>query len=112
MIGNGVVLDPAILIQELDGLEKQGISTDSLLISGRAQVIMPYHRRLDELEEERLGDLKIGTTRRGIGPAYMDKMARSGFGCPTWLTRKFAEKLNTVLEEKNRALIHLYGARL
>ncbi len=111
VIGNGVVLDPAILIQELDDLEKQGISTESLLISGRAQVIMPYHRRLDELEEERLGDQKIGTTRRGIGPAYMDKMARVGIRMSDLVDPEiFAEKLTAILKEKNRALTLLYGA--
>jgi len=112
VIGNGVVVDPAILIQELDDLEEKGIRTDFLLISGRAQVIMPYHRRLDELEEDRRGDNKIGTTRRGIGPAYLDKIARVGIRVSDLIDPEiFKEKLATVLEEKNRLLMRLYDAQ-
>lgn len=110
-IGNGVVVDPAVLIEELDSLEKRGINTSLLLISGRAQVIMPYHSRIDELEEERRGEYKIGTTRRGIGPAYMDKVGRVGIRVADLIDPDlFASKLALALEEKNDILIHLYNA--
>src|SRR5665647_3831057 len=76
VIGNGVVIDPKVLLEELGYLEKRGIKTGKLLISSNAQVIMPYHWVLDGLEEEARGEHKIGTTKRGIGPAYMDKASR------------------------------------
>lgn len=111
VIGNGVVIDPAVLVKELDYLEKQGIKTDSLKISLRAHLIMPYHIRLDELEEERKGVNKIGTTRRGIGPAYMDKAARVGIRLVDLLdAEEFAVRLKRNLEEKNRLLNKVYDA--
>ncbi|MDH7478842.1 MAG: adenylosuccinate synthetase, partial [Syntrophomonadaceae bacterium] len=109
IIANGVVLDPAVLIREIENLSQRGVSTDNLLISSRAQVLMPYHQRIDELEEERRGDYKIGTTKRGIGPAYMDKISRTGIRVADLLDRGFfSQKLKRVLEEKNRLLTEFY----
>ncbi|MGQ9532112.1 MAG: adenylosuccinate synthase [Desulfotomaculales bacterium] len=110
LIGNGVVIDPAVLVRELDMLAEQGIRTDNLRISPRAHVIMPYHRRLDEAEEDRRGNSRIGTTRRGIGPAYMDKAARSGIRVVDLLdTEEFAARLRDNIAEKNRVLTQIYG---
>lgn len=111
VIGNGVVIDPGVLIKELDYLESQGISTANLRISGRAHVIMPYHRRLDEVEEERRGANKIGTTKRGIGPAYMDKAARIGIRMVDLMdAEEFKEKLARNLVEKNHLLSRVFDA--
>lgn len=110
LIGNGVVIDPAVLVRELDMLAEQGISTGNLRISPRAHVIMPYHRRLDEAEEDRRGDSRIGTTRRGIGPAYMDKAARSGIRVVDLLdAEEFAARLRDNIAEKNKVLSQIYG---
>lgn len=109
IIANGVVLDPAVLIQEIENLRQRGVSTDNLLISSRAQVLMPYHQRIDELEEERRGNYKIGTTKRGIGPAYMDKISRTGIRVADLLDKEFfSQKLKRVLGEKNRLLTEFY----
>lgn len=78
VIGNGMVLNPAALIEEINYIHENGFSTRNLKISDRAHVIMPYHLVLDGLEEESKGENKIGTTRKGIGPCYMDKAARNG----------------------------------
>jgi len=111
VIGNGVVIDPEVLIRELDYLAAQGIATDKLKISLRAHLIMPYHIRLDELEEERKGANKIGTTRRGIGPAYMDKAARVGIRIVDLLDEEeFAAIVKRNLEEKNYLLKQVYNA--
>ncbi len=110
IIGNGVVIDPAVLIKELDYLESQGICTDNLKISLRAHLVMPYHMRLDELEEESKGSNKIGTTKRGIGPAYMDKTARVGIRIIDLLDEEeFAGRLKKNLEEKNRLFKQVYN---
>ncbi|MEM3485143.1 MAG: adenylosuccinate synthase, partial [Candidatus Methanomethyliaceae archaeon] len=110
LIGNGVVIDPAVLVRELDMLAEQGISTGNLRISPRAHLIMPYHRRLDEAEEDRRGDSRIGTTRRGIGPAYMDKAARSGIRVVDLLDpEEFAARLRDNIAEKNKVLSQIYG---
>ena len=77
IIGNGVVIDPKVLIEEINNLEDEGISTSNLYISDKAHIIMPYHIKMDELQEE-LRNNKIGTTKRGIGPAYCDKFERCG----------------------------------
>lgn len=109
VIGNGVVVDPEVLVKELAYLENRGISTENLKISLRAHLIMPYHIRLDELEEERKGANKIGTTRRGIGPAYMDKAARVGIRLVDLLDEEeFAERLKRNLAEKNRLFNRVY----
>lgn len=111
IIGNGVVIDPAVLIQELNYLAGRGVSTDSLRISPRAHVIMPYHKKLDEVIEESKGANKIGTTRRGIGPAYMDKAARMGIRIVDLMDKDdFAEILELNLKEKNHLLARVYEA--
>ena len=109
VIGNGVVVDPRVLIQEMSELEAQGIDCSGLKISGNAHVIMPYHRDLDGANEKRLGNNKIGTTKRGIGPAYQDKAARIGIRIQDLLDEKiFREKLETALAIKNPEL-QFYG---
>jgi len=110
VIGNGVVIDPKVLIAELKYLHEQGFTTDNLRISERAHVIMPYHIRIDELEEDRKGANKIGTTKKGIGPAYMDKVARTGIRIVDLLDEEvFSEKLERNLAEKNQLLERVYG---
>ncbi len=110
LIGNGVVIDPKALLDEIDYLEKNDIATDHLRISDRAHVIMPYHKILDQLSEENLGDKKIGTTKKGIGPAYMDKTERSGIRITDLMNdNKFAEKLKSNLVEKNKILTLIYN---
>lgn len=110
VIGNGVVLDPLSLIKELDGLIARGVSVDNLRISNRAQVILPYHILLDELEEDARGDDKIGTTKRGIGPCYVDKAARSGIRVGDFIDDEtFKVKLKQNLDEKNRLFKALYN---
>ncbi len=109
VIGNGMVVDPKALVTELKYLHDRNVSTDNLRISNRAHVILPYHIKLDEVEEERRGANKIGTTKKGIGPAYMDKAARIGIRIADLLDREvFEEKLARVLEEKNRLLERFY----
>ncbi|PTE92641.1 adenylosuccinate synthase, partial [Staphylococcus cohnii] len=99
--GNGVVVDPVALLKELDGLNERGISTDNLRISNRAQVILPYHLKQDEYEEERRGDNKIGTTKKGIGPAYVDKAQRIGIRVADLLDKAtFETRLKENLEHK------------
>lgn len=101
VIGNGVVVDPVALLKELDGLNERGISTDNLRISNRAQVILPYHLKQDEYEEERRGDNKIGTTKKGIGPAYVDKAQRIGIRVADLLDKAtFETRLKENLEHK------------
>jgi adenylosuccinate synthase len=105
VVGAGCVVDPGLLVDELDGLEARGISTDGLRISGNAHLIMPWHVALDSASERRLGKLQIGTTRRGIGPAYADKAARLGIRVQDVLDPKILrEKIETALAEKNRLL--------
>ncbi|KIL42867.1 adenylosuccinate synthetase [Jeotgalibacillus alimentarius] len=109
VIGNGMVVDPKALVQELKYLHDRGVSTDNLRISNRAHVILPYHLKLDEVEEERKGANKIGTTKKGIGPAYMDKAARAGIRIADLLDKEtFEEKLENNLVEKNRMLERFY----
>ena len=111
IIGSGVVIDPEVLITELKSLEDRGVSTANLKISQRAHVIFPYHRRLDQVEEERKGDKKIGTTNRGIGPAYMDKSARSGIRMVDLIDdEEFKAILEMNLEVKNHLLSAVYGS--
>jgi adenylosuccinate synthase len=104
IIGNGVVVDPAVLLEEIDNLQSRGIhiAADRLLISERAHLIMPYHKSVDHAWEQFKGDKKIGTTGRGIGPAYEDKATRRGIRFVDLLDPKvFAEKVKTLLDEKN-----------
>ncbi|MFC4619679.1 adenylosuccinate synthase [Camelliibacillus cellulosilyticus] len=109
VIGNGMVVNPKSLVEELDYLHDHGVSANNLRISNRAHVILPYHIQLDCLEEERKGDGKIGTTKKGIGPAYMDKAARVGIRIADLLEADtFKEKLARNLEEKNRLFEKVY----
>ncbi|TYO96441.1 adenylosuccinate synthase [Desulfallas thermosapovorans] len=111
LIGNGVVIDPGVLLSELDTLEKQGVSTANLRISPRAHVIFPYHKSIDMVEEESKGSRKIGTTCRGIGPTYTDKASRVGLRMTELIDpEELAEKLRYTLESKNNILSRLYGA--
>src|SRR5215211_8698172 len=105
VVGAGCVVDPGLLVEELDGLEARGISTDGLRISGNAHLIMPWHVAIDSASERRLGNLQIGTTKRGIGPAYADKAARLGIRVQDVLDPKILrQKFETALAEKNRLL--------
>jgi len=111
MIGNGVVIDPSVLIEEIQKLETNGIpvSGKKLIISLRAHVIMPYHKALDIARESRKGKSKIGTTGRGIGPCYEDKVARNGIRMEDLLDKNvLLEKLKIILEEKNFLFEHYY----
>jgi adenylosuccinate synthase len=109
VIGNGVVIDPKVLLEEMDSLEADGISTHRLLVSCNAHLIMPYHRDLDGAAERRLGDQEIGTTRRGIGPAYMDKASRLGIRVQDLTDEHILrKKIAAALVEKNDLLEKLY----
>jgi adenylosuccinate synthase len=111
VIGNGMVIDPAALIEEIRYIEENGFSTENLRISNRAHLIMPYHIRQDALEEEGKGANKIGTTLKGIGPCYMDKAARNGIRMADLLDPAvFEEKLRRMVESKNRLFGQVYGA--
>jgi len=109
IVGNGVVIDPAVLLEEIDELKKRGVEVDRLFISDRAHLIMPYHTLLDGLEEESRGGGALGTTRKGIGPCYMDKAARLGIRTGDLLEKEaFYERLRFVLDLKNRILTRVY----
>ncbi|MDF2651096.1 MAG: purA [Paenibacillus sp.] len=111
VIGNGVVVDPKALVQEIEYLHSHKVSTDNLRISNRAHVIMPYHIKLDSVEEDAKGTNKIGTTRRGIGPAYTDKFARVGIRIADLMDpEEFERKLRRNLKDKNRVLEKVYVA--
>ena len=110
IIGNGVVINPAVLIDEMDQLSERGVDTTGLFISDRAHLIMPYHILLDGLEEEARGGKAIGTTRKGIGPVYADKAARLGIRAGDLLDKEvFLERLRLVLDYKNIILTKIYG---
>lgn len=110
VIGNGVVINPKVLLGELNNLEKSGIDTSNLKISNRAHVIMPYHVMQDTYEEEAKGNLKVGTTKNGIGPTYMDKASRIGIRvCDLIDPETFAEKLRFSLKSKNALFTKVYG---
>jgi adenylosuccinate synthase len=105
VIGNGVVVDPKVLLEEIEGLRRAGISTSKLRISANAHLIMPYHILLDTADELKLGKLSIGTTRRGIGPAYADKALRLGIRVQDLLDEKILrKKIMAALESKQQAL--------
>lgn len=109
VIGNGMVIDPKALVEELAYLHERNVDTSNLRISNRAHVILPYHIKLDVVEEERKGANKIGTTKKGIGPAYMDKAARIGIRIADLLEKDtFKLKVETVLKEKNRLFEKYY----
>ena len=108
VIGNGVVIDPEILIKEIDDLTSRGF-VPKLLISDRANIIMPYHKMLDGVEEKELGDKKIGTTKRGIGPCYSDKIARKGIRAIDLINRNIlSKKLDEILPIKQK-IFDAYG---
>ena len=110
VIGSGCVVDLGFLKKELKMLNEKNISTEKLALSANAHVIMPYHKILDELIEESLGDKKIGTTKKGIGPCYADKIQRYGIRVQDLLDDSvFAEKLNSNLNEKNNLLTKIYN---
>ncbi|APU17865.1 MULTISPECIES: adenylosuccinate synthase [Actinoalloteichus] len=112
VIGNGVVIDPAVLLEELAGLEGRGVDTSKLLISADAHLIMPYHVAIDRVTERYLGKAKIGTTGRGIGPAYQDKVARVGVRVQDLLDEKILrQKVEAALEFKNQVLVKVYNRR-
>lgn len=111
MIGNGVVVDPRVLCDEIDTLTKRGCSAANLRLSMNAHLIMPYHLLLDAAHETQLGKRKIGTTRRGIGPAYTDKAARLGIRVQDLLDKKILrQKLDTAIHEKNDLLEKVYNS--
>jgi adenylosuccinate synthase len=110
VIGNGVVVDPEVLLAELARLGDKGIDVSRLVVSGNAHLIMPYHQELDRLTERFLGKNALGTTKRGIGPAYADKSSRVGLRVQDLLDAKiFREKLDVVLREKNLVLTKIYN---
>jgi adenylosuccinate synthase len=105
VIGNGVVVDPSVLIEEIGGLRARGVDVGGLRVSANAHLIMPYHKKLDEAGETRLGKLQIGTTRRGIGPCYADKAARLGIRLQDLLDEKILKKkIVAALEPKRLSL--------
>jgi len=109
VLGNGMVINPKAFVEEVKYLHDKGVSTNNLKISNRAHVILPYHIQLDILQEDEKGALKIGTTKKGIGPAYMDKAARSGIRIADLLDKEsFEEKLKQNLQEKNRLFEKVY----
>jgi len=110
IIGNGVVVDPRVLLAELDMLEAKGINVSNMKVSGNAHLILPYHQEIDKVSERWLGKNKIGTTKRGIGPAYADKASRVGIRVQDLLDPKiFREKLDAALREKNAVLAKVYN---
>ena len=111
LIGPGVALNPLTLLTEMDELARRGVSTDNLVISARAHLVMPYHPIFDRLEEQARGDGAIGTTGKGIGPTYADKVARGGIVAGDLLhPARFQEKARTAVARKNLVLERLYGA--
>ena len=108
-IGNGVVIDPKVLTDELDGLRAKGIDLSGLRISANAHLIMPYHMLLDHAGETKLGRLQIGTTRRGIGPAYADKAARLGIRVQDLLDEKILKKKIMAAMEPKRLSLRPYA---
>ncbi|WP_068154955.1 adenylosuccinate synthase [Rhodococcus phenolicus] len=112
VIGNGVVVDPGVLLTELAGLEERGVDTSRLLLSADAHLIMPYHVAIDKVTERFLGAKKIGTTGRGIGPCYQDKIARVGVRVADVLDEKiFTQKVEAALEFKNQVLAKIYNRK-
>src|SRR5581483_3997090 len=111
IIGTGVALNPVFLLEELEALHALRVTTDNLIISERAHVVMPYHIELDRLEEGRRGGNAIGTTGRGIGPTYVDKVSRTGLRAGDLLDPETApERIRAAVEAKNRVFRALYNA--
>jgi adenylosuccinate synthase len=112
VIGNGVVIDPAVLLEEIRGLDARGINTSKLVISTNAHLITPYHRTIDKVSERFLGKSKIGTTGRGIGPAYADKISRIGIRVQDLFDRSILEqKLEGALNDKNQVLTKVFNRK-
>lgn len=112
VIGNGVVIDLAVLFEEIDALEARGVDTSRLLVSANAHIIAPYNRVLDKVNERFLGSRKIGTTGRGIGPTYADKMSRTGIRVQDLFDEKILrQKVEAALEFKNQVLVKIYNRR-
>jgi adenylosuccinate synthase len=112
VIGNGVVIDPGVLLTELGGLDERGIDTGRLFISADAHLIMPYHVAIDKVSERYLGKAKIGTTGRGIGPAYQDKVARLGVRVQDLLDPSIlTQKVEAALDIKNQILVKIYNRK-
>jgi adenylosuccinate synthase len=110
VIADGMVVDPLVLLEEMDGLAARGVDTSRLLVSANAHLVMPYHLELDRVTERHLGRHKLGTTKRGIGPAYADKAARIGLRMQDLTDPKiFREKLDAALKEKNAVLSKVYN---
>lgn len=110
VIGNGCVIDPAVLLEEIESLEARGIATDRLAISDRAHVIMPWHPLIDRADEALRGPLAVGTTGRGVGPAFVDKVGRAGVRMADLIDPvSFRERLSVLLSYKNAVLERLYG---
>ena len=112
VIGNGVVVDPGVLLDELKGLERRGVDTSRLLISADAHLLLPYHVAIDKVTERYMGNKKIGTTGRGIGPCYQDKIARQGIRVADVLDPgQLARKVEAALELKNQILVKIYNRK-
>ncbi len=110
VIGNGVVVDPFVLLTEMDMLRQRGINVEKMVVSGNAHLILPYHQQLDALHERHLGKAKLGTTKRGIGPAYADKAMRLGIRVQDLLDEEiFREKLQTSLGHANKVLTKVFN---
>ncbi|MFC1924216.1 adenylosuccinate synthase [Chloroflexota bacterium] len=111
LIGNGVVVSPPVLLGELEQLQNKSVDTSRLYISSRSHMIMPYHTLLDKLEEEAKGSKALGTTQSGVGPAYMDKVARLGIRAGDLMDKEgLLQRLRFVLEQKNKIITRVYGA--
>jgi len=112
VIGNGVVVDPGVLLEELAGLERRDVDTSRLLISADAHLLMPYHVAIDKVTERYMGSKKIGTTGRGIGPCYQDKIARIGIRVADVLDHEtLAQKIEAALDFKNQVLVKIYNRK-
>ncbi|NBR94239.1 MAG: adenylosuccinate synthase, partial [Actinobacteria bacterium] len=112
VIGNGVVIDPAVLLEEIKGLNERGIDTSKLVISSNAHLITPYHRTIDKVSERFLGKAKIGTTGRGIGPAYADKISRIGIRVQDLFDESILEKkIEGALHDKNQVLTKVFNRK-
>ncbi|MBO6291806.1 MAG: adenylosuccinate synthetase, partial [Selenomonas sp.] len=110
VVANGVVVDPKVMLEEMDAMEKRGIDISGIRLSNRAHVVLPYHRLMDGLSEELLGKGKIGTTKRGIGPCYQDKAKRIGIRvCDLMDKEEFRKRLKENLRVKNIELERLYN---
>jgi adenylosuccinate synthase len=110
VIGNGVVFDPKGFLQEIDGLKSKGVDTKNIFVSDRAHLIFPYHREIDRLSEEQKGENNIGTTKKGIGPCYMDKVERIGLRVGDMFDDDFEHRLRNNIEHKNKIITLIYNS--